>query len=148
MRLDANQVPPRMGAVMFAKPAVGTTVSVTTRYQTAYYKRTSDFVDHVYTNVPVLRSQKFDPPNTFRIPAANEPYITERVIALHNVVELTIGGVSTDSDQPDTGVEYITVSGSKGNEYVVTVTNGVPTSCTCPGYQFRRTCKHVQSTKR
>ena len=35
------------------------------------------------------------------------------------------------------------VKGSKGNEYVVTGTNG-KWHCTCPGFQFRNSCKHTQ----
>lgn len=34
------------------------------------------------------------------------------------------------------------VQGSKGEEYVVTQALGV-WRCTCPGFQFRRSCRHV-----
>lgn len=34
------------------------------------------------------------------------------------------------------------VKGSKGNEYVVTGSNG-KWNCTCPGFQFRHSCKHT-----
>lgn len=37
----------------------------------------------------------------------------------------------------------IIVQGSKGNTYVVTKENG-KASCTCAGFQFRKTCKHSQ----
>ena len=33
------------------------------------------------------------------------------------------------------------VKGSKGEEYVVTL--GAKPTCTCTGFQFRRTCKHI-----
>lgn len=36
-----------------------------------------------------------------------------------------------------------TVQGSKGQTYIVTKENG-KVSCTCTGYQFRKTCKHIQ----
>jgi hypothetical protein len=42
----------------------------------------------------------------------------------------------------DTGVKVFTVNGSKGNSYIVT-RNSKGWNCTCPGYQFRRQCKHV-----
>ena len=35
------------------------------------------------------------------------------------------------------------VQGSKGNTYIVTAENGKAT-CTCQGFQFRKTCKHTQ----
>ncbi len=34
------------------------------------------------------------------------------------------------------------IKGSKGNEYVVTGSNG-KWNCTCPGFQFRKSCKHT-----
>ena len=35
------------------------------------------------------------------------------------------------------------VKGSKGEDYIVTL--GPKPSCTCSGFQFRKTCKHVTS---
>lgn len=37
-------------------------------------------------------------------------------------------------------------TGSKGNEYVVQKIDG-QLSCSCPGYQFRGDCKHLQLAK-
>lgn len=34
------------------------------------------------------------------------------------------------------------VNGSKGNVYTVTI-NGKIKNCTCPGFGFRRSCKHI-----
>lgn len=42
----------------------------------------------------------------------------------------------------DTGVKVFTVKGSKGNSYTVT-RNGKGWTCQCPGFQFRRQCKHI-----
>lgn len=38
------------------------------------------------------------------------------------------------------------VAGSKGSTYVVTETNGQYT-CTCTGFQFRKSCKHLGMIK-
>lgn len=38
------------------------------------------------------------------------------------------------------------VAGSKGNSYQVSFSNET-FSCSCPGYTFRRHCKHIQSIK-
>lgn len=38
------------------------------------------------------------------------------------------------------------VAGSKGNVYTVNLHNGQWT-CTCPGHQFRRQCRHVEELK-
>ena len=44
-------------------------------------------------------------------------------------------------------VKVWTVKGSKGNEYLVTMDRG-NYSCTCPGFGFRRACKHVDEAKK
>ena len=43
----------------------------------------------------------------------------------------------------DECVMRIPFEGSKGNTYYVTAGNMEPTVCTCPGFKFRGTCKHV-----
>ena len=40
--------------------------------------------------------------------------------------------------------ERRTVKGSKGNTYELTKTNGKWT-CTCPGFEYRKDCKHVRA---
>jgi hypothetical protein len=40
-----------------------------------------------------------------------------------------------------TAVETKTVKGSKGQLYTVTL--GAKPTCTCTGFQFRRTCRHI-----
>lgn len=37
--------------------------------------------------------------------------------------------------------KIITITGSKGNAYLVNPDQG---TCTCPGFTFRNTCKHVK----
>jgi len=41
----------------------------------------------------------------------------------------------------------VEVIGSKGDVYVVKI-DGDRASCTCPGFRFRRACKHVERVKR
>ena len=38
------------------------------------------------------------------------------------------------------------VEGSKGNKYTVRLSQGV-WSCSCPGYSFRRKCRHIDGIK-
>ena len=64
-----------------------------------------------------------------------------RVLSLANIVE--VSGAKHDYQPVKSARETITVQGSKGNTYIVTKENGKAT-CTCPGYGFRKTCKHVQ----
>ena len=64
-----------------------------------------------------------------------------RVLSRTNIVEVM--GAKVDYTPVKSSRETITVKGSKGNTYIVTKENGKAT-CTCPGFGFRKTCKHVQ----
>jgi len=64
-----------------------------------------------------------------------------RVLSRENIVEVM--GAKVDYTPVKSNRETITVQGSKGNTYIVTKENG-KVSCSCPGYGFRKTCKHVQ----
>ena len=64
-----------------------------------------------------------------------------RVLSRENIVE--VSGAKFEYTPIKSARETITVQGSKGNTYIVTKENGKAT-CTCPGFGFRKTCKHVQ----
>lgn len=64
-----------------------------------------------------------------------------RVLSKANIVE--VSGAKVDYTPVKSDREVITVQGSKGNTYIVTKENG-KVSCSCPGHQYRKTCKHVQ----
>lgn len=61
-----------------------------------------------------------------------------RVIQRSRIISIDGSAVSQPSSQTLSRV----VKGSKGEEYVVTNAGGKWT-CTCAGFQFRKTCKHV-----
>lgn len=46
-------------------------------------------------------------------------------------------------EQKESTVKTFTVKGSKGDTYTVTVNSGT-SHCTCSGFQFRKSCKHVK----
>lgn len=127
---------------MLQAPNIGDVVTVTTRYPNSYYKATDPWVDTTYENVPVIAGPRWVKPNQFCIPCTGEPYITFRVIHMSQVHELEILGRDTES--VDTTLKVVEVKGSRGNTYQVTINDGVATSCTCPGYQFRRQCRHLK----
>ena len=62
-----------------------------------------------------------------------------RVIARKNI--LSINNQTVEQIKSD--VRTVKIKGSKGDEYIVTVGNG-KINCTCSGFQFRRSCKHVK----
>jgi len=59
-------------------------------------------------------------------------------IGLVNDIELISGSM----EEVDTNVKVYEIAGSKGNKYIVTKSNK-GWDCTCPGFQFRKQCKHV-----
>ncbi len=69
-----------------------------------------------------------------------DEFMKVRVITMDMVrdIELLTGSMKN----VDTDVKVYEVSGSKGNKYIVTK-NSKGWDCTCPGFQFRKACKHV-----
>jgi hypothetical protein len=60
-----------------------------------------------------------------------------RVIPRSWIVSIDGTAYTHTSSQTTTRI----VKGSKGEEYTVTL--GAKPTCTCTGFQFRRTCKHI-----
>ncbi len=46
--------------------------------------------------------------------------------------------------KPNNAIE---VQGSNGKVYLLTKNSSGKYSCTCPGFTFRHTCKHIQDVK-
>ena len=61
-----------------------------------------------------------------------------RVIQRSRIVSIDGQAYNQGSQQAEVKI----VKGSKGQEYVVTNANGL-WHCTCPGFTFRRSCKHT-----
>lgn len=72
---------------------------------------------------------------------SDTPGVKLRRISKTRIVE--VSGAKLDYVPAANKREVITVQGSKGQTYIVTKENG-KASCTCTGYGFRKTCKHVQ----
>ena len=70
-----------------------------------------------------------------------DPRFPVRRIHRNRIVE--VGGAKLDYTPVKSDRITKTVQGSKGNTYVVTAENGKAT-CTCQGFQFRKSCKHTQ----
>ncbi len=67
-----------------------------------------------------------------------DPEFPFRIIQRRKII--SIDGVAVK--KAETKVVTRVIKGSKGNEYVVTGSNG-KWHCTCPGFQFRHSCKHT-----
>ena len=70
----------------------------------------------------------------------NDPKFRVRVIAKSDII--SVDGSESKYIAPISSERVLTVAGSKGNVYTVTI--GTKTnSCTCVAFQYRRSCKHI-----
>ena len=93
------------------------------------------------------------PPSIIRIPWEDKTY----VVSGGNWLEVPKGTTLAQSSQymvfrgwkitPDASPATWTVEGSKGHQYTVKLLNEGFYTCTCPGYTFRRRCKHIEKIK-
>lgn len=74
----------------------------------------------------------------------DDPEFNLRVIDIERIVSLGNEEIAVVDSKPKS--ESWTVQGSKGQTYIVTLDHG-KFECTCPGFQFRRACKHVDTIK-
>jgi len=66
----------------------------------------------------------------------------KRTINLSNVTSLAVNG--HESSSRESNIEFVKVKGSKANVYTVTKVGGTAKECTCPGYTYRKACKHLK----
>jgi hypothetical protein len=95
---------------------------------------------NVYTGT-VMREKWFDSEEIGL--TTDDPSFKFRRIMRHRIVEVNNKQVDYIKPVEEKRIE-ITVRGSKGNSYTVVKEKGKK-SCTCPGFGFRRTCKHIES---
>ncbi len=93
---------------------------------------------NVYTGT-IVREKFFDA-DEIGITTGDSRFPFRRI---HRSQIVEVSGAKIDYTPVKSVREVITVQGSKGNTYIVTKENGKAT-CTCPGFGFRKTCKHVQ----
>lgn len=80
---------------------------------------------------------KWCQPDEIAISTGN-PDFAFRILKRNRIVKIDGKPVA----QKATAIETKIVKGSKGDEYIVTKGPG-GMSCTCSGFQFRKSCKHV-----
>ena len=133
--------------IRFGKPEIGSSVRVTGKpyypgnVKTAFHNRPT-IIEGV-----VIKSEDRDDPLSFRL-ATGLHHFPVSVVMLHLVLDIQYSnGVSATTVEKPTVANLVhTVTGSKGDEYVVTKT-GDSYSCTCKGFGFNRKCKHVNQVK-
>lgn len=123
--------------MMFQKPTEGSKVQVVTDFAPFYVSTKTTKTG------TVIRSEKYDSPDSFRI-LTNDTVFPVSVVPLRYVKSLIYATGEPVATREDTDLT-VKVKSSKGDKtYTVTKLSG-RYSCDCPGFQFRKTCKHVVS---
>lgn len=126
----------------FQVPKPGTTITLTTRYRDYYYYSDKEWKDTTYENIEVLPPEPWFTSTQFAV-SSDDPRMSFRTIDIRNVIDLS-NGKAADRGSNIT----VTVAGSKGNHYHVTVVDGHAVSCDCPGFRFRNSCRHLAEVQR
>jgi len=139
---------------VFPIPKVGSTVTVCTVWPAPSGRQGAVQFNSYFREI-VIPSQKWNDPNTFRLRTKAPEFLgdagpKERVVALDRIKTLVVDGnnvhrvaVGEKPEKAKPKIKRVTVTSSKGDKtYMVTV-EGNQAICTCPGFGFRRKCRHV-----
>lgn len=128
-------------------PQVGTAVTVRVRNpqwanRGAYAFEVQEFDTYTGSVYPEQKWQAGQPVLNL---TTTIPWFPWRAIPLEDIVDISTGdGSRFDLTLPAKTEDRIwEITGSKGNVYTVMERSG-QRSCTCPGFQFRRHCRHTQ----
>lgn len=100
-----------------------------------------------YTGTVVGRAE-FDSKDSIRITGEAPMYI--RVIPFSRIITLNGKPFHYTSSTPIPHSESprtVIVEGSKGNKYTITISSDGTKKCSCPGYGYRGSCKHIDNFK-
>lgn len=102
----------------------------------SYFFQMEEFI--TYEGDEVKPGKWEDPDQVLCMTTGNDNYPV-RAVLRDNII--SIDGRDFVRIENKNKTETKIVRGSRGEEYVVTL--GKKKSCTCPGFTFRKTCKHL-----
>ena len=95
----------------------------------------------------VEKATRFTPPDFVRIITDFDSPVRIREVPLNRITQIEYAdGTPAPQQAINNETKTWVVEGSRGSRYTV-IRNKSSWSCTCPGFQFRRSCKHVQELK-
>lgn len=115
-------------------------ITVRTRLYQPSVHRTDAYLEHEITGEQ-LNTIKWLQPDEIAVTNPSHPNGFS-IIHKKNIVWIRDAKGSKASVKLDTHYKQWTVRGSKGNEYLVIRQKG-SFSCSCPGYTFRKHCRHI-----
>jgi hypothetical protein len=126
----------------FSIPDAGCQIAITFEFP-SYVIGTAKVNKTTITGI-VEKATKFTPPNFVRIVTDFDSPVRIREIPLHRITNLEYAdGRIAIQETIKEDTETWSVDGSKGSKYTVVRTRNKWT-CTCPGFQFRKSCRHIQ----
>jgi len=70
-----------------------------------------------------------------------------KFVNLKNVISVNDSDFSFENEPAKSEDKIVMVTGSKGDQYTVTLKDDGTASCTCAGYGWRGKCKHIEQAK-
>jgi len=129
----------------FSMPTAGSKVAITFEFPS--YVLVGPRVNKTTISGVVENATKFTPSNFVRIVTDFDSPVRIREIPLERITNLEYAdGRQANRQEVKNDTKTWTVEGSRGSKYTV-IRNKSSWTCTCPGFQFRRSCKHVQELK-
>jgi hypothetical protein len=129
----------------YAIPNPGSQVAITFEFP-SYVIGTATVNKTTITGV-VEKATKFTPPDFVRIVTDFDSPVRIREIPLHRITNIKYAdGTAAIQEVAKFATKTWVVEGSRGSKYTVVRSKNIWT-CTCPGYQFRKSCKHVTELK-
>lgn len=129
----------------FSIPEAGCKVAITFAFP-SYVIGTATVNKTTITGV-IEKATKFTPPNFVRIATDFDSPVRVREIPLERITNIEYADGRNALKEKIVGdVKTWTVKGSRGNQYVV-VRTIQRWSCTCSGFAFRKTCRHINELK-
>lgn len=126
----------------FSIPDAGCKVAITFEFPS--YVIGSATVNKTTITGVVEKATRFTPPNFVRIVTDFDSPVRIREIPLNRITSLEYAdgrNATRESVKEDT--ETWSIKGSRGSRYTVIRTQN-KWACTCPGFQFRKSCRHIQ----
>jgi hypothetical protein len=129
----------------FSIPDPGCKIAITFEFPS--YVIGSPSVNKTTITGIVEKATQFTPPNFVRIVTDFDSPVRIREIPMHRITNLEYAdGRDATKKSVNTDAQTWSVMGSRGSRYTVIRTQSTWT-CTCPGFQFRKSCRHIQELK-
>jgi hypothetical protein len=126
----------------FSIPDAGCQVAISFEFP-SYVIASSQINKTTITGI-VEKATKFTPPNFIRIVTDFDSPVRVREIPLDRITNIEYAdGRVADRESLKEDTETWSVEGSQGSRYTVIRTKNSWT-CSCPGFQFRKSCRHIK----